>query len=330
MAGYAKRRKVRPSDARPASKKRYSAGAEPIAIVGIGCRFPGGANSPEVFWRLLCDGVDAITDIPADRPELRDLYDPTPGAPGKIVTREGGFLADLDRFDPYSFGISPREAAFIDPQQRLLLEVAWEAFEDAGIVRAKAPGNAGVFIGMWTNDYEDRMRAATRDIDLYMTTGGGRYSASGRLSFIFDLRGPSMTIDTACSSSLVAVHLACESLRKGETELALAGGVNLILQPYISIGYSKSKMLSPDARCKFGDAHANGYVRSEGAGIILLKPLRRALADRDPVYAVILGSAVNNDGQRRPVCGAESSGTGERVAPSLSRGGNRAGSRSLY
>ena len=298
MAETKKGRKLRPSDARPALKRGYSADAEPIAIVGIGCRFPGGANSPEVFWRLLCDGVDAITDIPPDRPELRDLYDPTPGAPGKIVTREGGFLADLDRFDPYSFGISPREAACIDPQQRLLLEVAWEAFEDAGIVPVKAPGNAGVFIGMWTNDYEDRMRAATRDIDLYTTTGGGRYSASGRLSFIFDLRGPSMTIDTACSSSLVAVHLACESLRKGETELALAGGVNLILQPYISIGYSKSKMLSPDARCKFGDAHANGYVRSEGAGIILLKPLRRALADRDSVYAVILGSAVNNDGHQ--------------------------------
>ena len=297
MAERSKRRKMSPSDARPAAKEGNSAGAEPIAIVGIGCRFPGGAHSPETFWSVVRDGVDAIAPIPADRPDLSALYDSTPGAPGKIVTREGGFLADLDRFDPYSFGISPREATFIDPQQRLLLEVAWEAFEDAGIVPAKAFGNVGVFIGMWTNDYEDHMCAATRDIDLYITTGGGRYSASGRLSYIFDLRGPSMTIDTACSSSLVAVHLACQSLRKGETELALAGGVNLILQPYISIGYSKSKMLSPDSRCKFGDAHANGYVRSEGAGIILLKPLSHALADRDPVYAVILGSAVNNDGQ---------------------------------
>ena len=298
MAERSKRRKMSPSDARPAAKEGNSAGAEPIAIVGIGCRFPGGAHSPETFWSVVRDGVDAIAPIPADRPDLSALYDSTPGAPGKIVTREGGFLADLDRFDPYSFGISPREAIYIDPQQRLFLEVTWEAFEDAGIVPAKLVGaNVGVFVGMWTNDYQDRMYASTSDIDLYITTGGGRYSASGRLSYIFDLRGPSMTIDTACSSSLVAVHLACQSLRKGETELALAGGVNLILQPYISIGYSKSKMLSPDSRCKFGDAHANGYVRSEGAGIILLKPLSHALADRDPVYAVILGSAVNNDGQ---------------------------------
>ena len=287
-----------------ASESDFNAGTnrevktEPVAIIGIGCRFPGGATSPETLWRLLRDGVDAITEIPANRLDIDTLYDPRPGTPGKIVARRGGFLEDLDQFDPYSFGISPREATYVDPQQRLLLEVVWEAFEDAGIVHDKLNGSrTGVFIGMWTNDYESYMYGASTDIDLYMTTGGGRYSASGRLSYVFNLQGPSLTIDTACSSSLVAVHLACQSLRSGESELALAGGVNLILQPHITIGYSKSRMLSPDGRCKFGDAQADGYVRSEGVGVILLKPLTRALADGDPIYAVILGSAVNNDGQ---------------------------------
>ena len=312
MAEHAKRRKVRSSDAHPALKKGYSASAEPIAIVGIGCRFPGGAHSPEAFWRLMCNGVDAITPIPADRPELSALYDSTPGAPGKIVTKQGGFLSDLDQFDPYFFGISPREAKYIDPQQRLLLEVTWEAFEDAGIVPTKlAADGVGVFIGMWTSDYEDRMYDATSDIDLYITTGGGRYSASGRLSYVFDLRGPSMTIDTACSSSLVAAHLACQSLRSGECEMAIAGGVNLILKPYISIGYSRSKMLSPDGRCRFGDADANGYVRSEGVGVVLLKRLSQALAEGDPIYALIRGSAVNNDGQSSGVLVAPGSATQE-------------------
>ena len=271
---------------------------EPIALVGIGCRFPGGADSPEAFWRLLREGVDAITDIPADRPALRRLYDPTPGAAGKIVTKQGGFLTALEQFDAHFFEIAPREARHLDPQQRLLLETAWEAFEDAGISpRAWAGRRGGVFVGMWTNEYEDRMQEATGNFDLYITNGGGRHSASGRLNYFFDLQGPSMTLDTACSSALVAVHLACQSLRSGESEIALAGGVNLILQPYISVGYSRSKMLSPEGRCKFGDASANGYVRSEGCGMILLKRLSDALAAGDPIYALIRGSAVNNDGQ---------------------------------
>src|SRR5712692_5015321 len=270
---------------------------EPIAIIGIGCRFPGGANNPEAFWELLRRGVDAITEIPSDRFDIDAFYDPRPGTPGKIVARQGGFLEHLDLFDPYFFGISPREAACLDPQQRLLLEVAWEAFEDAGVVRDRLAGSrTGVFIGMWTNEYESCMYSASTDIDLYVTTGGGRYSASGRLSYVFDLQGPSVTVDTACSSSLVAAHLACRSLWSGESDLALAGGTNLILQPHITIGYSKSKMLSPEARCKFGDARANGYVRSEGVGVVLLKPLSQALVDKDPICAVILGSAVNNDG----------------------------------
>src|SRR5262249_22998672 len=242
---------------------------EPVAIIGIGCRFPGDANCPEDFWHLLQEDMDAITKIPVNRFDADVLYDPRPAIPGKVVTRQGGFLKHMDHFDPHFFGISPREATYMDPQQRLLLEVAWEAFESAGVVRDKLAGSrTGVFIGMWTNDYEARMYGATSEIDLYVTTGGGRYSASGRLSYVFDLRGPSLTLDTHFSSSLVAVHLACQSLRNGESELALAGGVNLILQPHITIAYSRSTMLAPDGRCKFGDAGANGYVRSEGVGVI--------------------------------------------------------------
>ncbi len=280
---------------------------EPVAIIGIGCRFPGGVNSPESFWKLLCDEVDAITDMPAGRFDVEAYYDAQPAAPGKIVTRQGGFLNNIDQFDNSFFGISPREATYIDPQQRLLLETAWEALEDAGQTRDKLAGSrTGVFVGMWTGDYEDYMYSLSNDIDLYVTTGGGRYSASGRLSYVFDLQGPSLTLDTACSSSLVAAHLACQSLRNGESTMALAAGVNLILTPQVTIGYSKSKMLSPDARCKFGDARANGYVRSEGAGVLVLKLLSQAQADGDPICALIRGSATNNDGH----------GSGSLVAPS--------------
>ncbi|MCB0171114.1 MAG: type I polyketide synthase [Anaerolineae bacterium] len=271
---------------------------EPIAIVGIGCRFPGGVVDPETFWRLLYDEVDAITEIPSNRIDLEKFYDPRPATPGKIMTQWGGFLSDIDRFDASFFGIAPREADRIDPQQRLLLEVAWEALEDAGKAAEYLMGSdTGVFVGMWLNDYETRMFADTDATDFYMTTGSGRYSASGRVSYNFGFQGPSVTIDTACSSSLVAVHLACQSLRSGESSLALAGGANVILQPHISIAYSQSRMLAPDGRCKFGDARANGYVRSEGAALIVLKPLAQAMSDGDRIYAVIRGSAVNNDGR---------------------------------
>jgi len=271
---------------------------EPIAIIGIGCRFPGGVHNLDEFWQLLRDGIDAISDIPPDRFDINSYFGPTPYTPGKVITRQGGFLTDkLDYFDPAFFGISPREATMMDPQQRLLLEVSWEAFEDAGLIQSQIAGSrTGVFVAMWTNEFEDRIYQATNDVDLYVTTGGGRYAASGRLSYVFDLQGPSLTVDTACSSSLVALHMACMSLRKGETEMALVGASNLILVPHITIGYSKSKMLSPDAHCKFGDATANGYVRSEAVGALILKPLSRAQADNDPIHALILGSAVNNDG----------------------------------
>jgi acyl transferase domain-containing protein/acyl carrier protein len=271
---------------------------EPIAIIGIGCRFPGGVTDTESFWQLLVNEVDAVGPMPAGRFDADHYYDPTPSTPGKVVTREGGFLDDIDRFDADFFGISPYEATYMDPQQRLLLQVTWEGLEAAGLDPAKLAGsNTGVFVGMWTNDYESLVYNSSDNLDVLITTGTGRYTSAGRVSYTFDFRGPSMTLDTACSSSLVAVHLACQSLWSGESNMSVAAGVNLILTPQVSIGYSRSGMLSPDARCKFGDASANGYVRSEGVGVIILKRLSDAIADGDPIRAIIRGSAVNNDGQ---------------------------------
>ncbi len=271
---------------------------EPIAIIGIGCRFPGDIDDTESFWQLLVNEVDAISQMPAGRFDSSRYYDSTPAMAGKIITREGGFLDAIDHFDADFFKVSGYEASNVDPQQRLLLEVAWEALETAGLVPARLAGSkTGVFVGMWTSDYEALAQSSSDNIDLYITTGVGRYSASGRLSYTFDFRGPSMTLDTACSSSLVAIHLACQSLRNGESDLVLACGANLIITPPISIGYSRSGMLSPDGRCKFGDKSANGYVRSEGIGVIVLKRLSDALRDGDPIRAVIRGSGVNNDGQ---------------------------------
>jgi acyl transferase domain-containing protein/NADPH:quinone reductase-like Zn-dependent oxidoreductase/NADP-dependent 3-hydroxy acid dehydrogenase YdfG/acyl carrier protein len=275
----------------------HEVSAEPIAIVGIGCRFPH-ADGVEAFWRLMRDGVDAITEVPAERFDINALYDPRPSVPGKLITRFGGFLAEVDKFDPYFFGISPREAAHMDPQQRLLLEVSWEAMDDAGLLaNAQPDSSGGVFIGMVTNDYEDIQFRELYGINIYTLTGGARSVASGRLSYMLGWQGPSLTVDTACSSSLVAVHLACQSLRNGESSLALAGGVNLVLQPEHSLGFSYDRMLASDGRCKFGDAGADGFVRSDGAGVVVLKPLARALADGDRIYALIRGSAVNNDGR---------------------------------
>ena len=280
------------------SAAREPAAREPIAIVGIGCRFPGGADSPARLWALLAEGFDAIGPIPADRFDAEALYAERPATPGHIMSRWGGFLGGIDQLDADFFGLSPREAERLDPQQRLLLEVAWEALEDAGIAPSRLAGTqTGVFVGLWLNDFEARLFADPDNVDLYMTTGSGRYSASGRLSYFLDLMGPSLTVDTACSSSLAAVHLACQSLRSGECTMALAGGANVILQPHITIAYSQARMMAPDGRCKFGDAAADGYVRSEGAGLVALKRLSTALADGDTIYALIRGSAVTNDGR---------------------------------
>jgi acyl transferase domain-containing protein len=270
---------------------------EAIAIVGIGCRFPN-AIGHKAFWNLLCTGGDAISSVPQDRFDIDAFYDPRPATPGKMVTRWGGFLQDVDSFDSSFFGISPREAAFIDPQHRLLLEVVWEAFEDAGEIPASLAGSqTGVFIGDTYNDYIDLQANNVNDLNLYSITGGSRSETSGRISYAFDLRGPGITIDSACSSSLLAVHLAAQSLQRGECRMALAGGVNLILQPDASICFSQGNMLSPDGRCKSFAADANGFVRSEGVGIVVLKPLSQALADGNPVYALVRGSAAVNEGR---------------------------------
>ncbi|MBI5722134.1 MAG: type I polyketide synthase [Burkholderiales bacterium] len=284
-----------------------SGGDHAVAIVGIGCRFPGGVVDVASFWQLLKEGRDAITEIPASRIDIDRLFDPRPATPGHVVTRRGGFVDGIEAFDAAFFGISPREAERLDPQQRLLLETAWEALEDAGADVSRLEGSrTGVYVGQWMSDFESRLFADTDKIDFLMSTGSGRYAASGRLSYALGLRGPSLTLDTACSSSLVAVHLASRALRNGDCELALAGGVNLILQPYIHLAYSQSRMMAPDGHCKFGDASGDGYVRSEGAGIVVLKRLAQALADGDRIYAVVRGSATNNDGRSSGVLGRPS------------------------
>jgi len=275
-------------------------GREPIAIIGIGCRFPGGANDPESFWKLLVSGVDAITEIPDDRWNIEEHYHPVPGMPGKTYSRWGGFIKGIDQFDPEAFGISPREASHMDPQQRLVLEVAWEALEDGGqVIQRLAGTNTGVFVGISHPDYA-QIQWSPGDkvsVDAHSATGGALCIAANRISYCLNLRGPSMVVDTACSSSLVATHLACQSIWKQECSLALAGGVNVIISSRPFIAFSAASMLSIDGRCKAFDASANGFVRAEGAGIVVLKPLSRALTDGDPVYAVIAGSAVNQDGR---------------------------------
>ncbi|ACY15483.1 3-oxoacyl-(acyl-carrier-protein) reductase., 6- deoxyerythronolide-B synthase [Haliangium ochraceum DSM 14365] len=271
-------------------------GAEPIAIVGMGCRFPGGADSPEALWALLRDGVDAITEIPVERWDPDTWYDPDPEAADKTTIRHGGFLGDVAGFDAGFFRISPREARCMDPQHRLLLEVAWQALEDAGQDPERLRGtSAGVFIGFMNNDYASIAELA--ELEGHLATGNGISNAVGRLSFVLGVHGPSVALDTACSSSLVAIHSALESLRKRECDLALAGGVSLILSPGLTILMSKLGGLAADGHCKTFDAAADGYVRSEGCGVLVLKRLVDAQRDRDRVVAVIRGSATNHGGR---------------------------------
>ncbi len=273
---------------------------EPIAIVGLGCRFPGGAHGPEAFWEKLRAGFDAIREVPPERWPVDAHYDADPEAAGKIYTRHGAFLDDVDKFDARFFNISPREAATMDPQQRLLLETSWEAFEHAGLPPEKIAGSAtGVFVGLTCIDYLKLIyRDDLRRLDTYCATGNIANIAAGRLSYFFGLRGPSLTLDTACSSSLVAIHLACQSLRTGESTLALAAGVNLILAPDNSVAVARARMLAPDGRCKTFDATADGYARSEGCGVLLLKRLSLARADGNRILGVIRGTAVAQDGAR--------------------------------
>jgi acyl transferase domain-containing protein/acyl carrier protein len=271
---------------------------EPIAILGMGCRLPGGVDSPEAFWELLKAGRDAVAEVPASRWDSDRYYDPDYDAPGKIVTRQGGFLGDVRTSDPQFFGISPREAASIDPQQHLLLEVCWEALEHAGLVPAALEGSrTGVFVGICNQDYSVLlMNRDEAEIDAYMTTGMAHSVAAGRLAYTLGFQGPCLAVDTACSSSLVAVHLACQSLRNRECDLAVTGGVNLILCPETSINFSRNRMLSPDGRCKAFAATADGFGRGEGCGLVVLKRLSDVVPGRDRVLAVIRGSAINQDG----------------------------------
>ncbi|MGK7921460.1 MAG: alpha/beta fold hydrolase [Trichodesmium sp.] len=289
---------------------------EPIAIIGVGCRFPGNANDSDSFWNLLHEGIDAVTEIPSDRWDIDSYYDPDPESPLAAYTKHGSFIQQVDRFDPSFFGISPREAVSLDPQQRLLLEVTWEALENAGV----APNNlrnskTGLYVGICTDDYTSIQLATgtakivtqilnqssrndenTVSADAYSSLGNSRSMAVGRISHLLGLQGPNIQLDTACSSSLVATHLACQSLRLKESNLALVGGVNLILSPGNTIARSKIRALAPDGRCKTFDASADGYGQGEGCGVVVLKRLSDAMADGDRVLAMIRGSAINHDG----------------------------------
>ncbi|HET6733560.1 MAG TPA: type I polyketide synthase, partial [Mycobacterium sp.] len=272
--------------------------AEPVAVVGIGCRFPGGGVGPDGYWTLLANGADAIGEIPADRWDAEAFYDPDPFAPGRMASKWGGFLPDVAGFDADFFGISPREAEAMDPQQRLLLEVAWEALEHAGIAPDVLSGTrTGVMMGVYYTEYQTASAANPDTIDAYCATGNAHSITVGRIAYLLGLRGPAVAVDTACSSSLVAVHLACQSLRLRESDMALAGGVNLILRPETQLALSKWGMLSPRGRCHAFDAGADGFVRGEGAGVVVLKRLTDAVRDGDQVLAVVRGSAVNQDGR---------------------------------
>src|SRR5229473_3407823 len=268
-----------------------------IAIIGAACRFPG-ASGLAAYWELLASGIDAISEVDAQRWSTRFFYHPTPGEAGKSYTWAAGLITDVDRFEPAFFGISPREAGQMDPQQRILLELVWHAAEDAGIPTGKLAGSGtGVYIGASSTDYRDLRLGDPANGDSYSMTGGTLSILSNRISYVFDLRGPSFTVDTACSSSLVALHHACEAIRDGRIDSAIVGGINLLLSPYPFLGFCRASMLSRRGRCFAFDERADGYVRGEGGGAILLKPLQQALAGGDRIRAVILGTGVNSDGR---------------------------------
>ena len=270
-----------------------------IAIIGIGCRFPGAVNDAESFWRLLVECRDAVTDVPADRWNVERYYDPEPGIPGKTFAKRAGFLDQIDQFDPQFFGISPREAPYVDPQHRLLLETSWEAIENAGLVLDFDKGSdIAVFVGISHNDYQGIQSTAFDHFGIapHSPTGSAHSIAANRISYCLNLRGPSVAMDTACSSALTAIHTACEHIWAGRGDTALAGGVTVIITPGGFIGFSQASMLSPDGRCAAFDATANGFVRGEGAGMVLLKRLSQAIEDGDPIQGVILGTSMNQDG----------------------------------
>ena len=272
--------------------------SDPIAVVGIGCRLPGGATTADEMWRLLSSGAHNAREVPADRWDTREWYDPDPSAAGKSVTKKASFLDQIDMFDAGYFGILPREADRMDPQQRLVMEVAIEAVDDAGLPHGQLRGSAtSVYIASYHNDYTQLQYSDPERIDPRTLTGTLHSVIPNRLSYLLDLRGPSISVDSACSSSLAAIHLACQGLRSGETELAIAGGVSLMMTPELSVAMSKVGFMAPDGRCKTFDASANGFGRGEGCGIVVLKRLSDAIRDNDRIHAVIRGSAINQDGR---------------------------------
>ncbi len=270
-----------------------------IAIIGIGCRFPGGVNDVDSLWKLLAEGREAVCEVPPDRWNIERFHDAEPGIAGKSIAKRGGFIDGLDQFDPQFFGISPREAPYVDPQHRLLLETAWEAMEDAGQVLDLENGtDIAVFVGVSHNDYQIIQGTPwdSSGISPHSPTGSAHSIAANRISYCFNLRGPSVALDTACSSALTAVHVACDHIRAGRCSTALAGGVTIMVTPGGFIGFSQASMLSPDGHCKAFAASANGFVRGEGAGMVMLKALDEAIKDGDPIHAVIMGTSVNQDG----------------------------------
>ncbi|MDA4110886.1 type I polyketide synthase [Mycolicibacterium holsaticum] len=295
---------------------------EPIAIVAVACRFPG-APDPEAYWDLLSGGIDAIREIPDDRFDVDEYYDPDPEAPGKIYTRYGGYLDSVDGFDPEFFGISPREAVWMDPQQRLMLEIGWEALERAGYAPSSLRGSlTGVFVGVAANEYSQLLGTnAVETIEAHYITGNALNVIAGRVAFALGLEGPAMAVDTACSASLVAVHQACQALHSGDCDMALAGGVNVLVSPASIVATSRARMLAADGRCKTFDAAANGYARSEGCGVLVLKRLSDAERDGDPICAVIRGSAVNQDGASSGLTVPNGGAQQRLIAATLARAG---------
>ena len=295
--------------------------AEPVAVVGMGCRFPGDVTGPESYWDLLVDGRNAISKVPADRWNADAFYHPDPLTPGRMTTKWGGFLPDVAGFDAEFFGITPREAAAMDPQQRVLLEVVWEALEDAGIPPDSLDGSrTAVMAGVYFNEYQSMLATRPEHVDAYTGTGNAHSITVGRISYLLGLRGPAVAVDTACSSSLVAVHLACQSLRLREVDLALAGGVSLNLLPETQIAISAWGLLSPQGRCATFDAAADGFVRGEGAGVVVLKRLTDALRDEDRILAVVRGSAVNQDGRSNGVTAPNTAAQCDVIADALRSG----------
>jgi len=292
--------------------------AEPVAVVGIGCRFPGNVTGPESFWDLLIEGRNAISRIPSDRWDADEFYHPDPLTPGRMTTKWGGFVPDIAGFDAEFFGITPREAAAMDPQQRMVLEVSWEALEHAGIPPDSLGGTrTGVMMGVYFNEYQSMVAASPENVGAYSGTGNAHSITVGRISYLLGLRGPAVAVDTACSSSLVAVHLACQSLRLRETDLALAGGVSISLRPETQIAISAWGLLSPRGRCATFDAAADGFVRGEGAGVVVLKRLTDAVRDGDRVLAVVRGSAVNQDGRSNGVTAPNTAAQCDVIADAL-------------